>query len=278
LVATVLIVAGLSAVSEAAGVSLASPWLQVHSARVRLVAGAPEAKSGTSYLAGVEVALDDGWKTYWRTPGDAGVPPMFDWAGSTNVRAVKVLYPAPMRMQEAAAQTIGYKTAVTFPVEVVPSDAGKPVDLKLKMELGICREICIPANVDLSLRLLPEHLQAAPSPDLMAALEKVPRPAASRRPTDPELTRMSAKLDGDSPHLTIDARFTKGDDKADLFVEAPEGIYVPLPTRLAKAPDGLVRFEVDLSRGGNAGDLKGKALTVTLVDASGASEATWTAP
>src|SRR5204862_1429203 len=83
-----------------APVNLASPWVELHNARARLLAGPPAAKAAKSHLAGVEITLGEGWKTYWRMPGDAGVPPNFDWAGSTNVARLEVLYPAPSRLHE----------------------------------------------------------------------------------------------------------------------------------------------------------------------------------
>ena len=224
--ALVVVVLAVVAVAQSQGVvpvNLASPWVELHAARVRLLAGAPAVKSAKSYLAGVEITLAEGWKTYWRTPGDAGVPPLFDWTGSTNVAAIKVRYPAPHRMQEPGAETIGYKSAVIFPVEVVPSDPGKPVDLKLTAEFGVCRDICIPAEAKLSLTLLPSQLEGDASPALIAALERVPRPQASRRASDPEVRRVTASLDGGAPRLSIEARFPQGGRGADVFVEAPDG-------------------------------------------------------
>ena len=273
----------LSGVATAQGpgvarVNLASPWVELHAARVRLLAGAPAVKSTKAYLAGVEITLAEGWKTYWRTPGDAGVPPTFNWSGSTNVSAIKVLYPVPHRMKEAAAETIGYTNAVIFPVEVVPSDAKKPVDLKLSAEFGVCREICIPADTAISLTLVPSQLEGEASPALLAALERVPRPQQSRRAGDPELVRVTPSLGDAAPHLTIEARFPIGDPSADVFVEAPEGLYVPQPKRLPDGADGTLRFRIDLVRGGNAHDLEGKTLTLTLVGDAGATEATWTVP
>jgi DsbC/DsbD-like thiol-disulfide interchange protein len=106
----------------------------------------------------------------------------------------------------------------------------------------------------------------------------VPRPQASRRAGDPELTGVAAILDGARPHVSIAARFPGGDRGADAFVEAPEGLYVPLPKRLADTADGTLRFEIDLSRSDTARDLKGKTLTLTLVSAAGATEAVWTVP
>ena len=269
---------------------LASPWVELHNARVRLLAGPPAAKAAKSYLAGVEVTLGDGWKTYWRMPGDAGVPPNFDWSGSSNVASLEVLYPSPSRMSEPAAETVGYKHSVLFPVEVVPKDPSRPVDLALTMEFGVCREICIPAEAKFTVTLPPSGTSSKPSPAMLAALEKVPRLATSRRADDPRVTRATAFLEGGAPHLMIVARFPQGDRGADLFIEAPDGLYVPMAKRLpdvgegaearleADAGNGLVRFEVDLARTGNAHELKGKTLKLTLVSAVGASETAWTVP
>ena len=269
-----------------APVNLASPWVELHNARVRLLAGPPAAKSAKSYLAGVEITLGEGWKTYWRMPGDAGVPPNFDWTGSINVASVEVRYPAPSRLHEPGAETIGYKNSVLFPVEIVPKDPGQPVDLALTLEFGVCREICIPAEAKFSLALRPTGMSGSPLPAVLAALERVPRRGASRRADDPQLKSATAILEGAAPRLTIAAHFARDSQSADLFIEAPDGLYVPLPKRLpnaaaraeADANDGLVRFEVDLARGGNARELKGKTLTLTLVSDAGATEATWTVP
>lgn len=257
---------------------VASAWLDLSSARMRLVGGPSPDKRAKSFLAGVEIALAEGWKTYWRTPGDAGVPPTFDWAGSLNVSAVGVRYPAPMRLPEPAAETIGYKGTLLFPLLVTPSDAARPVSLKLTLSLGICREICIPAEAKLELTLAPSQLAADALPALVAALERVPRPQESRRPGDPKLERVTPSLDGERPRLVIEARFPQNPRKVDAFIEAPDGLYVPQPKRLPDDATGTARFEVDLSRGDIARDLRGKTLTVTLVGDGGASEATWRAP
>ena len=121
---------------------------------------------------------------------------------------------------------------------------------------------------------------------MLAALERVPRRGASRRADDPQLKSATASLEGAAPRLTIAAHYPRDSQSADLFIEAPGGLYVPLPKRLpnaaaraeADANEGLVRFEVDLARGGNARELKGKTLTLTLVCDAGATEATWTVP
>ncbi|MEQ1613439.1 MAG: protein-disulfide reductase DsbD domain-containing protein [Hyphomicrobiaceae bacterium] len=228
----------------------------------------------TRTVAGIEIAMADGWKTYWRNPGDAGgVPPYFDWAGSDNLASAKVLFPAPSRLKDASGDSVGYKKTVVFPVEVTAKDPMKPVTLNLAMEFGVCREICVPAEAKFSITL-----QAAGSQlpaGLATALERVPRKAADRRPADPELKATRATLTGDKPKLAVDVAFTGDGAGADVFIEAPDGVYLSLPKKSQSATAGVQTFEVDLATGVDIAEIKGKAVVVTMVSAAGQSEATW---
>src|SRR5499426_1376233 len=121
----------------AAAEGAVTPWVEAQAARVRLMAGADLAQSGKSFAAGVEITMAEGWKTYWRNPGEAGVPPNFDWSGSTNTASIKVAYPAPMRISDPAAEMIGYKTSVVFPIEVIPKVPTEAVELRLALEFAV---------------------------------------------------------------------------------------------------------------------------------------------
>ena len=88
----------------------------------RLVAGSQRAADG-ALRAGVEIRLKAGWHTYWRYPGDAGVPPKFDFGASQNLRRAVVLWPAPQRIMEAGGSTLGFSSDVIFPIRVEPLDA-----------------------------------------------------------------------------------------------------------------------------------------------------------
>jgi DsbC/DsbD-like thiol-disulfide interchange protein len=246
-------------------------WVDIHGSKVRLVGGRP-GPGDAPYLAGLEIVLASGWKTYWRMPGDAGVPPAFDWNGSSNLERANVLYPAPVRMPEAGGEAVGYKGAVTFPIVVNARDPKAPVALRLALEFGLCREICIPAMVNLSLDLSPTATDAVPAA-VAASVKRVPRQNTNRQARDPELKVVRVASDGTPARLEIEG-FFKGDPaSADIFVEAPDGLYVPMLKRQAGTP----RFETELSAD-LLKDLKGKSLTLTLVDDAGASEARWTFP
>jgi DsbC/DsbD-like thiol-disulfide interchange protein len=270
---TAAFVAGLlAATPPAAWAGSSTAWVESHNAKVRLIAGA-EVKHGAfaRIVAGVEIRMAAGWKTYWRMPGDSGgIPPSFDWSGSTNVGSAKVLYPAPKRLRDAAGDTVGYTGTVVFPVEVTPKDPSRPVGLRLAVQYGICREICVPAEARLE---LPLPSAAAPIPDEIAsALQRVPRSAGRLEALDPRLERITARLDGSQPKLVLEAVFPQAAETADAFIEAPDGLYVALPKKVSVRGD-VVRFELDLTESSSPDELKGKPLLVTLVSEKGQSEA-----
>ena len=106
------------------------------------------------HMAGLSLALAPGWKTYWRSPGEAGIPPEFDWSGSQNVKAVHVHWPSPVVFHTNGMQTVGYDGGVILPLEVVPEVPGQPVILRARVDMGICKDICLPAEVLVSGDLL----------------------------------------------------------------------------------------------------------------------------
>ena len=120
------------------------------------------------YMAAIELQLASGWKTYWRSPGDAGIPPSFDWSGSENVKSVRLHWPAPEVFEANGMQTIGYHERLVLPVEITPQDPSRPVRLSLVMALGVCDEICLPATVDLTSDLT---APGAPDESIKAALQ-----------------------------------------------------------------------------------------------------------
>jgi DsbC/DsbD-like thiol-disulfide interchange protein len=156
----------------------ASPWDNDLRSAARLIAARVRHDHGTaSFRAGIQIKLQPGWKTYWRYPGDSGVPPAFDFSASDNVKTVTVSYPAPMRFDDGAGGiAIGYKDEVVLPVRFVPNDSAKPVTLRLKLDYAVCEKLCVPAKADLTLALT--GADGAQEPVIAAAEAKVPVQAA----------------------------------------------------------------------------------------------------
>ncbi len=149
------------------------------------------------HMAGLQLSLAPGWKTYWRSPGEAGIPPLFNWSGSENVKSVRVHWPRPAVFLTNGLQSIGYHDAVTLPLEVTAIDPAKPVTLRAHVELGICRDICLPAALDLSTTLT---APGAGSDTIQTALAA--RPAAAR---NAGLTSISCVVDPIADGLKITA-------------------------------------------------------------------------
>jgi DsbC/DsbD-like thiol-disulfide interchange protein len=259
------IVLALLSTAAAAGLA-ASPWAEGHSSRARLIGG--------DGVAGVELQMPEGWKTYWRNPGDAGgVPPTFDWSKSENLASAQVLYPAPKRFNDRSGDTVGYKGTVVFPVRLKAKDPSKPIDLHLMLDYGVCKDICIPGEAALSLAIAPEQGSGIPA-EIGEALARVPAPEGARSPNDPVLKDVHAELDGPKPRLVLQADFPGGADHADIFVEAPPGFYVPLPRKVADDGSGHATFEIGLDAA-DANDLKGQPLKATLISGKGQSESSF---
>jgi DsbC/DsbD-like thiol-disulfide interchange protein len=251
-----------------------SPWVEGHKAKARLLAGRAPSGDPAQLLAFVEIALEPGWKTYWRTPGDAGgLPPTFDWSKSSNLAAAAVEFPAPRRFTDKSGNTIGYEDGVVVPVVITPQSPGAPVSLVVGLHYGICKDICIPIEAELALDLPANASEALPA-EALAALERVPRAQDKLEAGDPVLVRAGSALDGAAPKITLEARFPGGTAGADAFIEAPDGLFLPLPERVGDA-DGAVVFEVPLGADVDLAALKGKTVTVTLVGETGASFATF---
>src|SRR5580704_15025783 len=131
----------------------ASAWDKETHAEARLIAGSKIKFADANFLrAGVEIRLDPGWKTYWRDPGDSGVPPTLNFSGSGNVKSVTVLWPAPERFPDGAGgNSIGYLDHLILPLRIAPQDAKKQSSLKLKLGYDICGNMCVPVESDLKL-------------------------------------------------------------------------------------------------------------------------------
>ena len=152
-----------------AGPALARTTVQDDVLAGHLLAGW-QMESG-AHMTAIRLELASGWKTYWRAPGDAGIPPQFDWSGSENLKSVRLHWPAPTVFHTNGFLTIGYKDALTLPVEIEAIDPSRPVVLRATVDLGICRDICMPAYLDLSTDVI---APGAPDPMIRAALKAQP--------------------------------------------------------------------------------------------------------
>src|ERR1700687_1697700 len=243
----------------------ASPWQRDGHSAVRLLAGS---RSGAVLLGGIAFQLEPGWKTYWRTPGDSGVPPRFDFSKSENIEAVTVLWPAPTKFDDGAGgHSLGYHNQVVLPLRIVAKSADKPVTLRADINYAVCEKLCIPvqANAELAITSVASTEDSA----LFAALDTVPKPANVGDPNP--LTIRDVKRDGKSPVL-IDVAVPDAREVS-LFVEGPTPDWaLPVPKLLEHSPPGVKRFALELDGLPPGTDPEGAALKLTLVGGDRAYE------
>src|SRR5437868_10948542 len=209
-VATTLLASSLALAAHADD---ASPWQRDGHSAVRLLAGS---RSGAVLLGGIAFQLQPGWKTYWRTPGDSGVPPRFDFSKSENIEAVTVLWPAPTKFDDGSGgYSLGYHNQVVLPLRIVARNAAKPVTLRAEINYAVCEKLCIP--VEASAELAFASVASTEDGNLSEALNAVPKPANVGDPNP--LTIRDVKRDGKA-NVLVDV--TAPDTKdVSLFVEGP---------------------------------------------------------
>lgn len=100
--------------------------------------------------AALRLTLPPGWHTYWRSPGEAGIPPRFDWSRSDNVAAVTLAWPAPVVFQLSGITTVGYANGLVLPIEVAPVDAAGAMRIDVTLEIGVCKDLCVPVSLSVS--------------------------------------------------------------------------------------------------------------------------------
>lgn len=232
--------------SSAAIAADVSPWQDDLQSSARLIAARATNTSGVRlFRAGVEIKLKEGWKTYWRYPGDSGVPPALDFSKSENVEWASVRYPAPSRFPDGAGgSSIGYKGDVVWPVRIKPKDASRPALLRLKLAYAVCEKLCVPAEANLELALTGDVSSAEAS----VAVAEARIPKEGRIGDDGPLAIRGAHRGSVSgkPGVVVDVE-APPDAPVALFAEGPTAQWaLPLPMPVSGAPKGLQRFAFEL--------------------------------
>jgi DsbC/DsbD-like thiol-disulfide interchange protein len=256
--------AGMRAARAADNVSMdVSPWDGDARSAARLIAGARPSGPDAPLRAGIEIRLSRGWHTYWRYPGDAGVPPRFDFDGSQNLKAVEVLWPAPRRLPEAGLDTIGYDRDVVLPLRVRPQDPAMPVRLQIKLDYAVCEKLCVPAQSMAALALAGG--QGTQEARLAAAEARVPRKAALGATGALALRSVRREQGGDRPRILVDVAAPRG-VSVDLFAEGPTDQWaLPVPVAVDGAASGLQRFMFELDGAPPDAKYEGALISLTAV-------------
>ncbi|NCT41214.1 MAG: hypothetical protein GW778_06100 [Alphaproteobacteria bacterium] len=245
----------LSLIAPISAHAQTSDWFKSKNVNARLVAGSDN-------QAALEIDLAAGWHTYWRIPGDSGLPPMLSWADSTNLEAIEIDWPAPKRKKEYEFNTFGYDGNVTFPLTVLPIDPSKDTKLALNAQIMICNDICIPQAFKLTLDTNKDADHTKEDAKIAAAKTKLP----SEDPNQ-DLTIDSIIAAKDALVVAITSK--TGFEGIDVFpVIEEDKIALTLPAVIEISEYDPEKAMIRVDNGSDfeniAGALQGKTLTVTL--------------
>ncbi len=251
----------LLAPSGIASAQQASGWVEVLSSQIRLVRGAMQPDG--SIQAGVHIQLDKGWKTYWRVPGDAGVPPDFNWSGSVNVSDVSVLWPAPVWLRDQFGVSIGYKDEIVFPIVVKPGDWTKASTVKLKIHFAVCNDICAPVQADLKLELPTQSILPQYAGLIARYMSQVPKPVED---TDTlRVADVRTETRDKDVFIVVDIAYEDVAHAMDIFLVGPEEYYFTTPKEEAVGGKNKKTYRIRVDGAGTAGALADKELNFVLV-------------
>jgi DsbC/DsbD-like thiol-disulfide interchange protein len=233
-----------------------SPWAGDVHGQARLVAGGAQ---DDTLRAGLEIRLAPGWTTYWKAPGDSGIPPHFDWSGSRNVAAVTVRWPVPGRFVEGGATVFGYRGDVILPLRIRVKETGRPATLALTLRYAVCKDICVPAHAKLSLGLAATGTADAFTAARLAGFRaRVPQPARLGAEGDLAIEAVRLAQSGQDTALLVRVRAPAGGEVR-LFAAARDGgAGVPQPLEKGQwrvplaSPAAARALQLVLAAGGRA--------------------------
>ncbi len=262
----------MSAWSGANAGTGASEWQNTDHTQLRLIAAESATGSNGTVRLGLHLRLDPGWKTYWRSPGDAGIPPIFDWSDSDNLADATVDWPLPERFTYYGLETFGYQDEVVLPVTVRLAQPGAPTRLRLVVQYAACANVCVPYEAFLALDLPAGPIRATPYAPLIARYAlRVPS-----RADDVGLTVLAAVARGvgRDKSLEVVATASTSFTAPDLIVEAPGRLWFSRPEVQVSHDRRRAVFQIAVDTTRTARPLAGVPLVITLIDGQRAIERT----
>lgn len=236
------------------GAAQAVERARVDGAQLELIA--TRAADGGVDIA-IDVVLDPGYKTYWRQPGDSGVPPFFDWSASRNLTVAGVDHPYPIRFSDGYGTSLGHDAQVTLPVRAMPVDPAADVKIAVTIDMGVCREICVPVRVQLATDL-PVGAHDAGAARVVAA-------ARASLPVKVDRAAQVLANPSDSRRVRVVVA-----GASEMVVDGPAEWSLPLPVMVPGAPQGTFEFELDGIP--KSATVSGTPVTVTYMTPEGPRE------
>lgn len=234
---------------------------------MRIVALPPD--DAGNVRAALQIEPAPGWITYWREPGDSGIPPQLTIASGSNLALERIDYPVPVSMSIGNINDIGYDRPVVLPLAFSVVDKARPVELKADVFIGLCKNICIPFQTSFNLLIEGKGQSTAEETTILAAAAG----ALPQAPTD-DFGITGFTLAEDRKNLRLDLRLPEGVSAAEqVIVTGPPG-YVFARRDKSVAENGMLALDIPITRLPANYDPKGKRWGLLVVAGGRAMETT----
>jgi DsbC/DsbD-like thiol-disulfide interchange protein len=263
----IAVAAAVFALSAQIADAASSDWQLNEGGRMRLVALSPDDQG--RIRAALQIEPKPGWVTYWREPGDSGIPPQITLAADSGTTLEKISYPVPKPITIGPIQEIGYDEPVTLPLDLKVAGDAKPAKLDLTAFIGLCKDICIPFQASFS---LPLSAAAQSEPEEVAVLDATA--ATLPKPPSPDFSVESHSLSADGKKLSLKMTLPEAaGDAPQIYVTGPSG-YVFFKRMNDKRDGRDFQTDIMIGRLPKTYDIKGKRWDILAIDGDHAIETT----
>nr|WP_279628074.1 protein-disulfide reductase DsbD domain-containing protein [Vibrio rhodolitus] len=221
----------------------------------------------------LDVRLEGEWKTYWRSPGEAGIAPELNWTDSTNIEAVDWHWPIPHYFEQLGIMTLGYKHQVSFPLTLTLEDANQVARLKGSLRLPSCTDICVITDYPIDLSVDPATLKL--DPDAMFLFNQ----GMSLSPkANPNVTVSATYWNDEQQQFVVQLNNQRPWQTPQVLVDGKqvEKEFFAKPRLIIENDKALDNHQLtaifDVSNWKGDVDLTGKALAITISDHTFATE------
>ncbi|MES2483864.1 MAG: thioredoxin family protein [Pseudomonadota bacterium] len=229
-----LLALGLHPLPAAAQLGAAPAQALVTTERVRaeLLAHAPEGVApGKPVWLGLRITHQPHWHTYWKNPGDSGLPTVLAWSLPNGIAAGEIAWPTPQKLPAGNLANYGYEGTVLLPVPLTISPDFKPGLLGAQLQVGlkatwlVCRTECIPEDGEFTLKLPVEGSTALNTAQFEAAFKAQPR--AVVQVTGGAIPDSLARIDGGALALQVQGLPVEARGKRLEFFPETAGVIEP---------------------------------------------------
>jgi DsbC/DsbD-like thiol-disulfide interchange protein len=242
-----------------------SAWAEAEGGRMRLVALAPDA--GGKIRAGLQIEPKPGWITYWREPGNSGIPPQITVAPESGITLTAIRYPVPKHLVDGKIDDIAYDAPVSLPLTFSAKNASGSLELKASAFIGICKDICIPFQAEFSLPIAAAN-QSRPEEE---AILKNAEASLPEKPSS-QFKVISHKFSEDMKELWLQVALPDGGDTApEVILTGPNG-YVFTRKLMSKRDGKNFSTSIAVDKLPKNYEIARKSWSVLIIDGGRAME------